>query len=484
MSIEAISWALNLAPALPPGAAAREPSRTAEGPPSRLEIAAAVPAGSRRPWDPHQWLSAATTEPGLADLRADARRSALEFVRILARHVDWRDKTVWRLREVMCAEIGSPRDPGRPLSVTAWKAARRWWEARGYVGTVRGGWTPELRPMALSGSQPERGLCPVFVLAIPSARLPRRCGGPRTHAVNLAGPVNRPLTDSRRESGKGPRPRETRPDQGQTRHGAGFARTHPVPHGARPGRQPAGQTFSKEEIAALVRHHDRVLGRLSARHWCTIVGKFARSGWTPGDVLHALEHAPGGAAHTWTTPVVHVAGWARWRLGQWCDDRGRPALSPSQRRAAAAELRAERTAAGRRSGVLAPEPRPWDEAELAAPVVDLAARVQQLRAMGPGAHSPWRPAPRPGDPSRWAQRARAQAAESRGARGASPAADAGEALPEPPAVAVPAAGGDVSRVEAARRRRALAQVMASRAARGESQDEWQKRPFASGGADA
>ncbi|GAA2830582.1 hypothetical protein GCM10020220_019430 [Nonomuraea rubra] len=70
------------------------------------------------------------------------------------------------------------------------------------------------------------------------------------------------------------------------------------------------------------------------------------AGWTAGDVLHALDHQPDGAAwtYTWTSrdQIRNVPGWVRFRLSMWLDEHGRPLPGKSQRlAAAAAKLRAE-----------------------------------------------------------------------------------------------------------------------------------------------
>ena len=87
---------------------------------SWLQIAQAVPAGSR---DQCGWLRAVLADPEIAVLRADRRRAVLEMARVLARHADWHTMTAWRPWERACAEIGSSRDPSRPISVTAYREA-------------------------------------------------------------------------------------------------------------------------------------------------------------------------------------------------------------------------------------------------------------------------------------------------------------------------------------------------------------------------
>ena len=92
---------------------------------SRLAIVRAIPAGSKRARSQRGYLRAVVADPVIAALRADRRRAVLELARILARHADWRDMTSWRLRERACAEIGSSRDPSKPLSISAYKRARQ-----------------------------------------------------------------------------------------------------------------------------------------------------------------------------------------------------------------------------------------------------------------------------------------------------------------------------------------------------------------------
>ena len=118
--------------------------------PSRLAIVKAIPAGSKRARSQRAYLRAVLADPVIAALRADRRRSVLELARVLARHADWRTLTSWRPRERVCEEIGSPRDRSRPLSVTAYRAARRVLEDRGFLGLVAQGWTPMLRAGVLA----------------------------------------------------------------------------------------------------------------------------------------------------------------------------------------------------------------------------------------------------------------------------------------------------------------------------------------------
>ena len=112
---------------------------------SRLAIVKAIRPGSKRARSQRRYLRAVLADPEIAALRADARRAVLELARILARHADWRTMTSWRPRARACAEIGSSRDPSKPLSISAYKTARRVLEDRGFLGLVAQGWTSALR---------------------------------------------------------------------------------------------------------------------------------------------------------------------------------------------------------------------------------------------------------------------------------------------------------------------------------------------------
>lgn len=59
------------------------------------------------------------------------------------------------------------------------------------------------------------------------------------------------------------------------------------------------------------------------------------AGWSPRDVLTALDFKPGAeGAWTFTTSVRSVVGWVGYRLAAWRDEAGRPVASPAQRAAA------------------------------------------------------------------------------------------------------------------------------------------------------
>ena len=299
---------------------------------SRLAIVKAIRPGSKRARDQRRYLRAVLADPVIAALRADRRRAVLELARILARHANWRDMTSWRPREQACAEIGSSRDPSKPLSISAYKAARRVLEDRGFLGLVAQGWTSALRAGALDDGT---GTSAVFVLTVPRRKQ-------RLRSDRELSQVIRPLTGSRREPGIALRAREARAEvKGENPEVKGekarAPRGLPVlpPAGAAPlAAVPENRT---EALAAaqVMQERARLLRRISAEHLRHLARPFFAAGWSPRDLLHAIDHEPGGRQHGYTSGVRSPAGWIRSRLAAWFGPNGVPLPSRSQRLAEA-----------------------------------------------------------------------------------------------------------------------------------------------------
>jgi hypothetical protein len=308
--------------------------------PGRLAIFRAIPAGSRRARDQGSWLRAVVADPEIAALRADRRRAVLELARVLARHADWRTMTSWRPRALACDEIGSSRDPSRPLSISAYKAARRVLEERGFLGLVAQGWTSALRAAVLDDHSSTSA---VFVLAIPRRK-------ERLPSADEAPPVNRPLAGSRREPDIAPRAREASPEVKPEK--ARAPRGQPVLPRASAALLGATPQNRSEALAAARAMQERVrlLRRISGEHLRHLARPFFAAGWTPRDVLHALDYEPGGRQHGYSTAVRSAVGWIRFRLAAWLGPDGIPLPSRSQqlagaRRRVLAEQAARREAA-------------------------------------------------------------------------------------------------------------------------------------------
>ena len=87
--------------------------------------------------------------------------------------------------------------------------------------------------------------------------------------------------------------------------------------------------------AQVMQERARVLRRVSAEHLRHLARPFFAAGWSPRDLLHAIDHEPGGRQHGYTSGVRSPAGWIRSRLAAWFGPNGVPLPSRSQRLAEA-----------------------------------------------------------------------------------------------------------------------------------------------------
>ena len=256
----------------------------------------------------------------------------LELARILARHADWRTMTSWRPRERACAEIGSSRDPSRPLSVTAYRAARRVLEERGFLGLVAQGWTSALRASVLDD---RTGTSAVFVLTVPRRREPLPRAGESSR-------VNRALAGSRSEPDIAPRAREARaevkdedPEVKGEKARAPRGQSPLPPSGVFPLAAVPENRSEALGAAQAMQERARPLRRLSVEHLRHLARPFFAAGWSPRDVLHAIDHEPAGRQHGYSAGVRSPAGWIRSRLAGWLGPDEIPLPSRSQRLAEA-----------------------------------------------------------------------------------------------------------------------------------------------------
>ena len=318
--------------------------------PSRAEVARAVPPGSRRARRQRQALRAGLGCPDLAEVRGDFRASLEAFWTIHVLRASWggEGRPIAGLsqpsRELVRHEAMTGRpDPETgepaPMSVTVYKRCRRWWEQRGFIAIVRPGWTPALRAMALVSPQ-DHNERQVLVLCLPRQK-------PAAPSRESAPALTGPLSSSRREPDKAPHAREAKteekPEKARAPRGQSpLPRTGPAPLGAVP------QSGSEALAAArAMQERVRLLQRISAEHLRHLARPFWRAGWRPADVLHAIDHEPGGRQHGYTAAVRSPAAWIRARLAAWTGPDGTPLPSPGQQRAAAA-ARARADAAARR----------------------------------------------------------------------------------------------------------------------------------------
>jgi hypothetical protein len=240
---------------------------------TRREIAQAVnrlPVPARRATGQHEFLKRLGEDPELAQLRADRARNIAECARILARYASWVDRTTRPTRERICKLAG--------FALSTWKAARRWLEQHGYLGTVREGRTvlfmsAVLSALADGNAEEQPNEAAVYVLCVPRQK-------PGREPVVAGEEKTRPLTPSRSEGGTSPaRPREDN-------------RVAPLRKG--PG------------------------SRLSEAHVASIARPFTAAGWTAADLEHAIGYPPAGNRHSFRLANVgSPAHWLAWRLSRW-----------------------------------------------------------------------------------------------------------------------------------------------------------------------
>jgi hypothetical protein len=313
---------------------------------TRAEVLAAVPAGARRAKSQSDYLHACHRAVAAAAPYAQFAGHLLEFARVRARYASWSMRVTRPTRARMCAE--------GHMSTTTYKRCRRWWAARGFEATVRGGWTPHLRPGSLADEQ-DPNEAAVYVLCVPLGNLSRAARQTRRKRACRAGVL-----------GAAPATRETGPLTGNPPGAdATRARAGPKPR-SRPGRGP-GLTAGAH-LPAMVAVLRTCAGKdISEARGAWLARIFARAGWTAADVHHAVHHHAadgryGSAPGDWRRPGAALF----WRLTRWLDDPDgawahykatgqlggyRPVPSAGQRAVAAAAA-----AAADRAAVLAPRP--------------------------------------------------------------------------------------------------------------------------------
>ena len=273
--------------------------RAARSQPSARRIIAALPQGTRLADSCDDWLRAVEEHPATAQLRADAHGHLLAVAGVLARAADWGNLTTRPTWERLCERTGLGR-----RTVARWLA---WLRAEALLGVVESGSTPQLRPMALAHLEGNRAA--LYVLATP---------------VTSSCPVDETGTPPGLTEGESPTHTRDDPEQSPLRG--------PDSRTAAPGAVWGWTTPTRDgrsRLACAQRLRERVpaLRDLSDRHLRHLLRPWLLAGWTAADVLHAIDHAPDGSAHTWTTSVRTAKGWLRHRLARWTDVAGAP-LAP------------------------------------------------------------------------------------------------------------------------------------------------------------
>jgi len=246
-----------------------------------------------------RWLRLAEDEIDAALLRADAHRNLLAIARVIGWSADWR---TGRSRPTLAKLMGVTGLSRR--CVQYWL---RWIEERGLLTVLEPGTTPRFRPGILyrAGSsnlaREWRLAAPVDLTCTPSQSCSQKESPTRAHA-SPAGDLDR---RSAPDSPAAPSPA--------------------VPQAPiwPPGQNPQRRSEALAAAESLRRGH-LVLRRLSARAIRSAVRIYFRTGWTPADVLHALDFRPDGRQHIHADTVRSPARWLASRLSWWLGGDGRP----------------------------------------------------------------------------------------------------------------------------------------------------------------
>ena len=258
-----------------------------------MQLARAVPAGSRRATSQRQWKTAALTAVTAQHWYTNRAAHTTAVIGVLARYMDWADRTS-RPTHTRIAQMTklSPRTVTRTIA---------WLRSTGLLGLVSPGTTPALRPAILHGppGPPERNDAAVYLLTIPHRHKP-----PPT--LETAG---------HSQSGHLSRSRRDRTNLPRTR-----ARAKPRPPADHILRHCPKTRTEQLTAADAIRACCPTAARLTPRHVAWLTRAWFQAGRTPADILHAIDYHPDG--HQWhhDTPVRHPAGWLHHRLADWTRD--------------------------------------------------------------------------------------------------------------------------------------------------------------------
>lgn len=334
--------------------------------PGPLAIAQAVPPGSRRAAGQRAWLADVSEAIAASGFRADRRANWESAARIIAWCADWRTRTTMPTWDRLAARAGRVVDENgerRPLSRSTVARVLRWLRDHGYLGTVEHGSVPWLRPMALASLEGNRAA--VYVLTTPGRHSSKRAvrvtdtpsrprRGLEAHRARARGgkssadrrpPGTHP--EGRRPSGHpgSPAPRPARapdPVTAPAQAGNAFsAQGRPAPAGPWRPADPPKKRIEEVAAAAAVRNVSAAARAISDRHVAHLCRDFFRAGWSPSDILRAIDYQPGGRQWHRDAGVLHPAAWLRFRLGHWRDGSG-VLPSPAAAGAAAAAAKRER----------------------------------------------------------------------------------------------------------------------------------------------
>ena len=291
-------------------------------------IARAVPGGARRTISQKQWLAAVKAAIIAAGWYSNRAENYWAVVQVYANWMDWADRTT-RPTHARVHELAVVN--GRHVSERTIKRVVAWLHEQKFMGTVTPGMIPRYRPGRALALDPGNEAAE-YVLTIPHQRKdPLPAAGEDSTEFG-------PPSMSRQGHSKGPRTREAKP-----------ADSPPWRLADRPQNRD-----EREAAADAMRARCEPLARLSTRHVATIARPWLTAGWTPADILHALDWRPpheGGRRWKITAGIAAPGPWADWRLGHWRVDG--VITAPASQLAAEADARRIAAQADRRAAAAA-----------------------------------------------------------------------------------------------------------------------------------
>jgi hypothetical protein len=253
----------------------------------KLRIYKAVPEGSTRARSQPAALRALEArialEADLGRLRADAEANALTVARALVFSAHWKTMVARPGWDTLTDRTGLSRSTIQRVI----RRLRNW----GFLGVVATGSTWRTRGCRQGDDDGDLGA--EYVLCIPAHE-----------------PVE--ISDS---------PSLLRQEERSKPHASARENRADLKESLNAQPWPMHQTPETrgQRLAATRRLQDQapVLARLSTRQLRSVLRPWYDRGWTPAQVLYALDHGPDGTLRWHTADVRHVPGWIRSRLAAW-----------------------------------------------------------------------------------------------------------------------------------------------------------------------
>ncbi|MGR6915338.1 hypothetical protein ACU635_13930 [[Actinomadura] parvosata] len=327
---------------------------------SKALILASVPRGMRRTPDQQAFLRALREDPQVLGLRYDGYGNLLRIAQLIAWAADWKTMCSRPTIAGICERTG--------LSKATVKRWVRWLRDHGWLGVVEQGTTVRFRKGTSAGLDDD-GLgnrAALWVLCIPRDITPV--------------PTEDTSSEQAKRASEPPSlslPRRDKEDPTRTREAP--RRSHRSPRISPTWGLHQSPRTKRDRLAACerLRQESNVLRRMTPWYLRWLLQPFLVAGWTPADVLHALDVRADGSVWTYTWKSVdelrYIPGWVRHRLKAWWGEDGQVLPSRSQRVAVVvARQRAEQEA--RR--------REW-EVRAAVAGIELAPRMSRVEALAP-----------------------------------------------------------------------------------------------------